>query len=380
MEDDKAHNQTMPQSPLGDGIKRPKTSRGRPTHSATKRVRNFQAPGSSPIHISSTESRLSEKIEIVDLEDKDGCNDVQTQQTGQHPPMTRPGARPLTLSELWDQVLPEEIIPGCIPNTSMTEKGRRVSKSRQTALVTVEERCTLNTDPTSLPSHLPTPAKEHCTSSLSHLPIPAQPGHGQLVYKVVEQRNSGSTVCGKTKDICVLVSGLSGSVGTSKRPMEHCTYGSGGVVDSSSRNTARLCSTPSGVKRQPTVNRSTTADQILADSCTVDSVNHSSLSVPVITMTQSTESRAYSSSSTSVDRESSIVVDSGTYKPSWQSSSTPAISTRRPLLNQTLVGGARAVKELAADKFTNASGFPHIEMTDFVSSLHLLLIHYKYTL
>ena len=69
------------------------------------------------------------------------------------------------------------------------------------------------------------------------------------------------------------------------------------------------------------------------------------------------------------------MADSGTYKPSWQSSSTPAISTRRPLLNRTLVGGARAVKELAADKFTIASGFPHIEMTDFVSSLHLLLIH-----
>ena len=363
----KAHNQTMP---LGDGIKRPKTSRGRPTHSATKRVRNFQAPGSSPIHISSTESRLSEKIEIVELEDNDSCNDVQTQQTGQHPPTTRPGARPLTLSELWDQVLPEEIIPGCNPNTSMTERSRRVSKSRQTALVMVEERCTLTTDPTSLPSHLPTPEKEHCTSFPSHLPIPAQPGHGQLVYEVVEQRNSGSTVYGKNNDKCVHESGLSGSVATSKKPMKHCKYGSGDVVHRSLRNTGRLCSTPSGVKRQPTVNRSTTADRILADSCTVDSVNHSSLSVPVITMTQSTESRAYSSSSTSVDRESLIVADSGTYKPSWQSSSTPAISTRRPLLNQTLVGGARAVKELAADKFTNASGFPHIEMTDFVSSLH----------
>ena len=293
--------------------------------------------------------------------------------------------RPLTLRERWDQVRPEEIIPGCIPDNGKVEKSKRthVSETDQDASVTVPVDA-VTTEPNSFLNQLPRPAQpahgqEHCTSFPSRLPMPVQSGRGQIC-NVVEQDYSRSADYGKTMDKCRHESGLSGSFGTSRRPMEHRTYGSSNAVDSNACNVGRLCSS---VQATESCSTSTCREsQILANS-SIYNVSHSSLSVPAITMRRPMENRAHSSSC--VVRESLLVVDRSTYKASCQSS---AISTRRPQVSPVLISDARVIlskpdgNELATGncihqipgKCINASGFLRVEMSDFVSSLNLITL------
>ena len=161
----RCHSLTVANGPP-DAIKYPKTSCGHATHEI---VRHFKGPGSIPVHIPPTEPHPTERIEIVNLKDCYGCIVVWDQQTGQYLPTSRPRVRPLTLRELWDQVQPEDIIPGCILDSGKVKESKRVGKTNQTASVIVEQCHAVTTEPTSF---------------LSHLTMPAQPGRGH-VYKVM---------------------------------------------------------------------------------------------------------------------------------------------------------------------------------------------------